>query len=129
MDATHSIPGSESLAGPQEVVSFESLDPHTEALRQTDLDSVALRVAMSKVRVAMLREEGGLAAVRSLVDSRAVVMKELLDQLELRMKVVLRAEAEAEKALAGVWDDEKREANVKVGGPSTSLVGSGNGKK
>ena len=99
-EATHSIPDHESLGDRQEVVFFESLDPYAEVLRQTALDSFALRGAISKVRAAIIREEGGLAIVRSLVDSRAVMMNELLDRLELRMKVSLQAEAEAEKVLA-----------------------------
>lgn len=109
-DTAYSVSDPESPAGRREVVFFENLEPYTEVLHRADLDSSTLRVAMAGVRVAMIREEGGLAVVRSLVDDRVVAMKRLLDRLELRMKESLRAETEAEKARSGEWGSGGGEA-------------------
>ena len=126
---TYSIPDPEGPAGRREVVFFESLDPYTEVLRRADPDSSTVRVAMAGIRVAMLREEGGLAVVRSLVDGRVVAMQSLLDRLELKMKESLRAEAEAQKSCLEGWENDGREVNGGVEGPSISRDGSGNGTK
>ena len=76
----------------------------------------------------MIREEGGLAVVRSLVDDRVVAMKILLDRLELRMKESLRAETEAEKARSGEWGSGGEEVNDR--GEAIDFSGQiGEGKK
>lgn len=117
IDTSFSVLDPESLTGHQEMVFFESLNPYAEILRRSDVDSSILRVAMAGARAAMLREEGGLAVVRSLVDDRVVTMKKILDRLDLKMKESLRDEAKD-------WENDEGGVGDGVEGPSTSRVGS-----
>lgn len=128
-DTPYLIPDPEGPAGHREVVFFENLDPYTEVLHRADLDSSTLRVAIAGVRVAMFREKGSLAVVRSLVEDRVVPMKRLLDRLELKMEESLRAETEVEGARAEEWENGGKEVNDRGEGPSTSRVRSGMGNK